>query len=140
SDSQDAVPAPAGPAVFIHTPPLTTERGHRIGLLGPNGAGKTTLIKTLVGTLPTLRGEYNFGTNVKPGYYAQSHEQLRGKGNGTPLSLITSTQTMSEEYARTWLGRFLFSGDDVFKQISSLSGGERSRLALATLLLEQSNF
>ncbi|HWV24878.1 MAG TPA: ABC-F family ATP-binding cassette domain-containing protein [Thermomicrobiales bacterium] len=131
---------PEGPAVLLTTPQLTIERGDRIGLLGPNGAGKTTLIKTLVGKLSPLRGEYNYGTNVKPGYYAQSHEQLRGKGDGTPLSLIMNTQAMSEEYARTWLGRFLFSGDEVFKQISSLSGGERSRLALATLLLEQSNF
>jgi ATP-binding cassette subfamily F protein 3 len=131
---------PDGPAVLIRTPELTIERGDRIGLLGPNGAGKTTLIKTLVGALPVLKGEYNLGTNVKPGYYAQSHEQLRGKGNGTPLSLILNTQSMSEEYARTWLGRFLFSGDDVYKHISDLSGGERSRLALAILLLEQANF
>lgn len=131
---------PEGPAVFINTPELTIERGDRIGLLGPNGAGKTTLIKTLVGALPALQGEYNLGTNVKPGYYAQSHEQLRGKGNGTPLSLILGTQSMSEEYARTYLGRFLFSGDDVHKHISDLSGGERSRLALAILLLEQANF
>jgi ATP-binding cassette subfamily F protein 3 len=131
---------PDGPAVLIRTPDLTIERGDRIGLLGPNGAGKTTLIKTLVGALPALKGEYNLGTNVKPGYYAQSHEQLRGKGDGTPLSLILGTQAMSEEYARTYLGRFLFSGDDVYKHISSLSGGERSRLALAVLLLEQANF
>lgn len=86
---------PEGPAVFINTPQLTIERGDRIGLLGPNGAGKTTLIKTLVGALPPLKGEYNYGTNVKPGYYAQSHEQLRGKGSGTPLSLIQNTQSMS---------------------------------------------
>jgi ATP-binding cassette subfamily F protein 3 len=131
---------PDGPAVLIRTPDLTIERGDRIGLLGPNGAGKTTLIKTLVGSLPALKGEYNLGTNVKPAYYAQSHEQLRGKGNGTPLSLIHGTQAMSEEYARTYLGRFLFSGDDDYKHISSLSGGERSRLALAVLLLEQANF
>jgi ATP-binding cassette subfamily F protein 3 len=131
---------PEGPAVLIRTPELTIERGDRIGLLGPNGAGKTTLIKTLVGSLPAIKGEYNYGTNVKPGYYAQSHEQLRGKGNGTPLSLIQNTQAMTEEYARTYLGRFLFSGDDVHKQIISLSGGERSRLALAVLLLEQANF
>jgi ATP-binding cassette subfamily F protein 3 len=131
---------PDGPAVLIRTPELTIERGDRIGLLGPNGAGKTTLIKTLVGSLPALKGEYNYGTNVKPGYYAQSHEQLRGKGNGTPLSLIQNTQAMTEEYARTYLGRFLFSGDDVHKHISDLSGGERSRLALAVLLLEQANF
>jgi ATP-binding cassette, subfamily F, member 3 len=116
------------------------KEGEVFGLLGPNGAGKTTLIKTLVGTLPALRGEYNYGTNVKPGYYAQSHEQLRGKGTGTPLSLIQNTQAMTEEYARTYLGRFLFSGDDVYKHISDLSGGERSRLALAVLLLEQANF
>lgn len=131
---------PDGPAVLINTPELTVERGDRVGLLGPNGAGKTTLIKTLVGALPALRGEFNLGTNVKPGYYAQSHEQLRGKGNGTPLSLIQNTQAMTEEYARTYLGRFLFSGDDVHKHIADLSGGERSRLALAILLLEQANF
>jgi ATP-binding cassette subfamily F protein 3 len=131
---------PDGPAVYVRTPELTIERGDRIGLLGPNGAGKTTLIKSLVGQLPVLKGEHNYGTNVKPGYYAQSHEQLRGKGTGTPLSLIQETQIMSEEFARTYLGRFLFSGDDVHKHINDLSGGERSRLALAVLLLEQANF
>lgn len=131
---------PEGPAVFINTPELTIERGDRIGLLGPNGSGKTTLIKSLVGQLPLLKGEYSLGTNVKPGYYAQSHEQLRGKGSGTPLSLIQETAIMSEEYARTYLGRFLFSGDDVYKHINDLSGGERSRLALSVLLLEQANF
>jgi ATP-binding cassette subfamily F protein 3 len=129
-----------GPTELIHTPELEIERGDRIGLLGPNGSGKTTLLKTLVGALPALDGDHQLGTNVKPGYYAQSHEQLRGKGNGTPLSAILETGPMNEEYARTYLGRFLFSGDDVYKQISSLSGGERSRLALAVLLLEQANF
>ena len=131
---------PEGPARFIHTPELEIERGDRIGLLGPNGSGKTTLLKTLMNALPTLKGEYQLGTNVKPGYYAQSHEQLRGKGLGTPLSAILDTGPMNEEYARTYLGRFLFSGDDVYKQIDSLSGGERSRLALAVLLLERANF
>lgn len=131
---------PDGPAVYINAPELTIERGDRIGLLGPNGSGKTTLIKSLVGQQPVLKGEYNHGTNVKPGYYAQSHEQLRGKGTGTPLSVIQDTQIMSEEFARTYLGRFLFTGDDVYKQINDLSGGERSRLALGVLLLEQANF
>ncbi len=129
-----------GPEQLIYTPELEIERGDRIGLLGPNGSGKTTLLKTLVGSLPELEGDHQLGTNVKPGYYAQSHEQLRGKGNGTPLSAILDTGPMNEEYARTYLGRFLFTGDDVYKQISSLSGGERSRLALAVLLLEQANF
>lgn len=131
---------PDGPAVYVRTPELSIERNDRIGLLGPNGSGKTTLIKTLVGQLEALKGEYSYGTNVKPGYYAQSHEQLRGKGTGTPLSLLQDVQIMSEEFARTYLGRFLFTGDDVYKQINDLSGGERSRLALAILLLEQANF
>jgi len=131
---------PDGHATLILAPELEVERGDRIGLLGPNGSGKTTLLKTLMGTLPALSGEYQLGTNVKPGYYAQSHEQLRGKDSGTPLSAILDTGPMNEEYARTYLGRFLFTGDDVYKPISSLSGGERSRLALAALLLERANF
>ncbi len=125
---------------LLTTPELEIERGDRIGLLGPNGSGKTTLLKTLMGQIPALRGDYTLGTNVNPGYYAQSHEQLRGRGQGTPLSVILDTQSMSEEAARTYLGRFLFTGDDVYKQVSSLSGGERSRLALAVLLLERANF
>ncbi|HYI24757.1 MAG TPA: ABC-F family ATP-binding cassette domain-containing protein [Thermomicrobiales bacterium] len=131
---------PEGPARLIEAPEMVIERGDRIGLLGPNGSGKTTFLKTLMGVLPPLKGEYQFGTNVKPGYYAQSHEQLRGKGSGTPLSVILETGPMNEEYARNYLGRFLFSGDDVYKHISELSGGERSRLALSVLLLEQANF
>ncbi len=131
---------PDGPTTFIDTPELLIDRNERIGLIGPNGSGKTTLIKTLVGALQALSGQYTYGTNVKPGYYAQSHEQLRGKGDGTPLSVILDTGPMTEEIARNYLGRFLFSGDDVYKQVTSLSGGERSRLALGVLLLEQANF
>jgi len=131
---------PDGPATLIQAPELVVERGDRIGLLGPNGSGKTTLLKTLMGTLPALSGEYQLGTNVKPGYYAQSHEQLRGKGSSTTLSAILDTSPMNGEYARTYLGRFLFTGDDVYKHIDELSGGERSRLALAALLLERANF
>jgi ATP-binding cassette subfamily F protein 3 len=125
---------------LLETPELLIERGDRIGLLGPNGSGKTTLIKTLVGEIPALGGYETYGTNVKPGYYAQSHEQLRERDESTPLSVILYTQAMSEEFARTYLGRFLFTGDDVYKNINALSGGERSRLALAVLLLEQANF
>jgi len=132
-------PETGQPTVLLRTPELEIERGDRIGLLGPNGSGKTTLLKTLMGILPALEGDYTFGTNVHPGYYAQSHEQLRGRGEGTPLSVILDVQPMSEESARTYLGRFLFTGDDVYKRVSSLSGGERSRLALAVLLLERAN-
>jgi ATP-binding cassette subfamily F protein 3 len=124
--------------LLVRTPELTIERGERIGLLGPNGSGKTTLLRSLMGQLPLLKGRYELGTNVKPGYYAQSHEQL--ETDGTPLSAVLYADAMSEESARTYLGRFLFSGDDVLKRISALSGGERSRLALALLLLQHANF
>ncbi|MEJ7838750.1 MAG: ABC-F family ATP-binding cassette domain-containing protein [Thermomicrobiales bacterium] len=125
---------------ILETPELLVERGERIGLLGPNGSGKTTLIKTLVNDIEPISGYETYGTNVKPGYYAQSHEQLRGSAFATPLTVILETQSMSEELARNYLGRFLFSGDDVRKNVDALSGGERSRLALSVLLLQQANF
>jgi ATP-binding cassette subfamily F protein 3 len=123
---------------LLKAPSLTIERGDRVGLIGPNGAGKSTFLKTVIGEIPAIKGRVEFGTNVKIGYYAQAHEQL--PRNGTPLSVIMNVQPMGEEFARTYLGRFLFSGDDVLKQIEGLSGGERSRLALAMLLLQQANF
>ena len=127
-----------GSTPLVKTPELTIERGDRVGLVGPNGAGKTTLLKTLTGEIPAIKGRFAFGTNVKLGYYAQAHEQL--PPNGTPLSVILTAQPWGEEAARNFLGRFLFSGDDVYKPIEGLSGGERSRLALALLLLQQANF
>ncbi len=123
---------------LVETPELKIERGDRVALIGPNGSGKSTMLKTLVGELAPLKGRINFGTNVKLGYYAQGHEGL--PLDGTPLSVILNAQPMGEESARTYLGRFLFSEDDAFKPISALSGGERSRLALAELLLRQANF
>jgi ATP-binding cassette subfamily F protein 3 len=125
-------------AMLVRTPELTIERGERIGLIGPNGSGKTTLLRTFTGQLPPLKGRFELGTNVKIGYYAQAHEQLPREG--TPLSTILHAEPMSEESARTYLGRFLFRGDDVYKQIDTLSGGERSLLALALLLLQHANF
>jgi ATP-binding cassette subfamily F protein 3 len=124
--------------VLVKTGDLVIERGDRVALVGPNGSGKTTLLRTLVGIIPPLQGRYQYGANVKLGYYAQTHEQL--PPDETPLSVILDAQPMSEESARTYLGRFLFTADDVFKQVSALSGGERSRLALAVLLLQQANF
>jgi ATP-binding cassette subfamily F protein 3 len=91
-----------------------------------------------MGEIPVLKGHFEFGTNVQIGYYAQSHEQL--PSTGTPLSVVLGAQPMGEESARTFLGRFLFSDDDVFKPIGALSGGERSRLALGLLLLKRANF
>ncbi|MCC6314993.1 MAG: ABC-F family ATP-binding cassette domain-containing protein [Thermomicrobiales bacterium] len=127
-----------GQQLLVQTPELTIERGDRVALVGPNGSGKSTLLRTLIGEIPALKGRIGFGANVKPGYYAQGHERLPNEG--TPLSVLLDTQPMGEEAARTYLGRFLFSDDDVFKRIGSLSGGERSRLALACLMLQQANF
>jgi len=129
--------APTGEFELLSTPELKIERGERVGLIGPNGSGKTTLLKTIVGELPPLKGRVGFGVNVKVAYYAQGHEGL--PFDGTPLGVILDAQPMAEESARTYLGRFLFSDDDAFKSVGSLSGGERSRLALAVLLLHQAN-
>jgi ATP-binding cassette subfamily F protein 3 len=117
---------------------LTIERGDRVALLGPNGSGKTTTLRVLVGEMEPLKGRIEFGTNVKVAYYAQGHEGL--DPNRTALETILHDQDMGEEAARNLLGRFLFSGDDAFKPVSALSGGERSRLALARLTLTRANF
>jgi ATP-binding cassette, subfamily F, member 3 len=126
------------PDLLLTTPELSILRGERIGLIGANGTGKTTLLRTLMGEHEPLKGRFEFGTNVKIGYYAQAHEQLPDEG--TPLSVVLGAQPMGEESGRTFLGRFLFTGEDVFKPVGSLSGGERSRLALALLLLKRANF
>ncbi len=105
---------------------------------GRTAPARRRCCKTLVGELPPLKGEFEFGTNVKVGYYAQAHEQL--PPGGTPLTVLLGAQAMGEESARSYLGRFLFTDDDVYKPVAGLSGGERSRLALAVLLLQNANF
>ena len=125
-------------SVILRTPELTVRRGDRIGLIGDNGSGKTTLLRALVKESEPIAGLIDYGTNVRLGYYAQAHEQLGQQG--TPLSTIIEAQSMGDESARNYLGRFLFSGDDVLKPVSALSGGERSRLALGVLLLQRANF
>src|SRR5579863_1200860 len=111
--------------------------GDRVGLLVPNGAGKTTLLRTLIGDIPPLSGQVYPGHNARTGYYSQTHEGLNLER--TILDEIRLVSVLSEEGARSFLGRFLFSGDDVFKPIGALSGGERSRVALAKLTLQGAN-
>ena len=123
---------------LLRTRELEIERGARVALIGPNGGGKTTFLRTLIGEINALQGRFYFGTNVRPAYYAQGHDTL--DLSRTALETILDTNPMEEQSARTLLGRFLFSEDDVFKPVSALSGGERSRLALAKLTLARANF
>lgn len=113
-------------------------RGERIAIIGPNGVGKSTLLKTIVQKQKALAGEIRYGTNVQFGYYDQEQAVLTGT-NTVLEELWREWPTMNEKDIRGVLGRFLFSGDDVSKQVSTLSGGEKARLALAKLMLEQSN-
>ncbi|MED4586306.1 ABC-F family ATP-binding cassette domain-containing protein [Brevibacillus choshinensis] len=115
------------------------EREERVALVGPNGIGKSTLLKTIVGQLNALKGDVQFGSNVTIGYYDQEHRNLNL--NNTVLGEIWDEYPqMLEKDVRTLLGNFLFSGDDVQKRVSDLSGGERARVSLAKLMLKQANF
>ena len=126
------------PTILVHVADLELLRGDRVGLLGPNGAGKTTLLRTIIGEIPPISGHVYPGHNVRIGYYSQTHSGLNP--GRTIVDEIRQVSTLSEDGARSFLARFLFSGDDVFKPIGALSGGERSRVALAKLTLQGSNF
>ena len=118
---------------------LTLSRGDRVALVGPNGAGKTTMLKILAGVLPFDEGERKTGHNVVTSYYAQHVLELLNPGNTLIEELQQAAPGETEQNLRTTLGGFLFSGDDVLKPISVLSGGEKARVALAKLLLQPSN-
>lgn len=115
------------------------EREERVALVGPNGIGKSTLLKTIVEQLSALRGSIDFGSNVTIGYYDQEHRNLNER-NTVLGEIWDEYPQMLEKDVRTLLGNFLFSGDDVQKRISDLSGGERARVSLAKLMLKQANF
>jgi ATP-binding cassette subfamily F protein 3 len=115
------------------------ERGQRIVLVGPNGAGKSTLLKLLAGALKPQSGARELGHNVKSGYYSQYRVDMLDAERTVLEEAMDTPQRITEEFGRTVLGCFLFRGDDVFKKVSVLSGGEKSRLALVKLLLDPPN-
>jgi len=115
------------------------ERGQRTVLVGPNGAGKSTLLKLLGGALAVQTGERLLGHNVRVGYFSQHRGDTLNMNHQVLESVLHSPNPVSEQTARTVLGSFLFRGDDVFKTVGVLSGGEKSRLALVKLLLDPPN-
>jgi ATP-binding cassette subfamily F protein 3 len=118
------------------------ERGERIVLVGPNGAGKSTLLKIFAGVLPIRAGERELGANVRCGYFAQNRlDNLKAEATvlENMMELRTVENDLTEQQARALLGAFLFRKDDVFKKVTVLSGGEKSRLALARMLVDPPN-
>ncbi|HEY8636046.1 MAG TPA: ABC-F family ATP-binding cassette domain-containing protein [Candidatus Limnocylindrales bacterium] len=123
--------------VVARAPFLAAQRGERIGIVGPNGAGKTTLLRTIAGDLPPLDGTITFGNAVQIGYLAQLREAAIV--GATVLDALMEAIPVTAGEARAYLARFLFRGDDAFKEVRMLSGGERSRLELALLGIQPSN-
>jgi ATP-binding cassette subfamily F protein 3 len=130
---EDGVPE----KILFSAPDLELRRLDCAALIGPNGAGKSTFLKTILGALAPRAGEAILGASLHVGYFAQAHEGLDpGK---TVLDEIMNASGMLPYQARDYLGKYLFSGDDAFKLVSMLSGGERGRLALAKLALQDTN-
>ncbi|MDR1765456.1 MAG: ABC-F family ATP-binding cassette domain-containing protein [Lachnospiraceae bacterium] len=127
-----------GKALFSHTD-IDIKRGERVAIIGPNGTGKTTLLKTITGLVAPDTGEIRLGAKVHIGYYDQEHQVLHmGK---TLFEEISDTwPALDQTTIRSLLAAFLFTGDDAFKRVGDLSGGERGRLSLAKLMLGEANF
>ena len=128
---------------ILDVPDLDLFRGQVAALIGPNGAGKTTFVQTILEELEPLSGRVELGASVDVGYLAQRHMGSGYglmKGGQTVLDALLETKRLTTERARTFLGQFLFKGDEVFQSIESLSGGQRSRIALARLTLQGANF
>ncbi|HPS47954.1 MAG TPA: ABC-F family ATP-binding cassette domain-containing protein [Flexilinea sp.] len=123
---------------LISIPNVVLQRGECVAILGPNGVGKSTFIKTILNEIPPLAGEVEMGANLKVGYFAQAHEKLNPKATLMDEISAAAPQMLPAEI-RSYLARFLFTGDDVFKTTETLSGGERGRLALAILALQNAN-
>lgn len=123
---------------LVRSGEVEVRRGDRIALVGPNGAGKTTLVRTLLGQLEPLGGSLRLGAGVEPGYLAQAHDYLQS--HMTVLDAVRqATPGWLPDKVRSLMGSLLFSGDDVFKRIDEISGGQRSRVALARLMVQDAN-
>jgi ATP-binding cassette subfamily F protein 3 len=118
---------------------LLVRDGERVGLIGPNGAGKSVLFRLILGELEPLEGTVKIGPSTRLGYYAQEHETLDAWRERSPLERVRDVSPMTEGAAVSLLLRFLFGYEQVRQPISTLSGGERSRLQLAVLMLEKPN-
>jgi ATP-binding cassette subfamily F protein 3 len=129
-----------GPKHVFHDASFVIQRGDRVALTGVNGAGKSTMIKILCGLEPVTSGEYTTGHNVQPDYFAQDQYKELDPNARMLDDLSSVAPRAGNTELRTILGSFLFSEDDVFKQIGVLSGGERNRYALARMLMNPSNF
>ncbi|MEN4042868.1 MAG: ABC-F family ATP-binding cassette domain-containing protein [Anaerolineaceae bacterium] len=123
---------------LFHAPDLVLRRGECAAILGPNGAGKTTFLKTILEQIPPYAGETRLGASLKIGYFAQAHEGLNPQ-HTLMQEIEAFAPKMLPGELRDYLAKFLFTGDDVFKEVSMLSGGERGRLALACLALQGAN-
>ena len=128
----------AGAHTLIRDVDVVLERGEKVALLGPNGSGKTTLIETVAGLRSLAAGASHLGHNVRPAYYSQQGRELREED--TVLQSVLPLVGQEEQAARGLLGRFQFGPDEVEKRVEMLSGGERSRLRLLTLLVGDANF
>jgi ATP-binding cassette subfamily F protein 3 len=129
---------PGGARTLVRDVDIVLERGEKVALVGPNGAGKTTLVETVVGLRSVADGAVHVGHNVRPAYYSQQGRELRE--DWTMLQNVLPLAGHDEEQARRLLGRFLFTADEVEKDVAVLSGGERSRLRLLRLLVGDANF
>ncbi|HEX2993819.1 MAG TPA: ATP-binding cassette domain-containing protein, partial [Anaerolineales bacterium] len=124
--------------LLFRAPDIELRRADCAALIGPNGAGKSTFLKTILGQLKPLAGEVVLGASLHVGYFAQAHEGLDPEK--TVLDeILSQSPGMLPYQGRDYLGKYLFSGDDAFKKVSMLSGGERGRLALAKLSLQDTN-
>ncbi len=133
-----AIGYPENGKPLFHVPDLVLKRGECAALIGPNGAGKTTFLKTLLGIIPPLAGEVVLGASLNIAYFAQAHEGLNPEHTLMEEIQSIAPQMLPAEI-RDYLARYQFSGEEVFKKVSTLSGGERGRLALAKLALSDAN-